>query len=289
MPNRVSLISLCLSVSLGFGGIAQPAFGQALVPHTVQLNSKKLSQQGLLLAREAARLAQLQQYDLAIARARLSTQMAPGAYQPWLLLGGLHLQLGEVNDGVKALEKARNLESKNASILFTLGSAYFQQKRYTASVRELEAGLRIEPDVPEALFDLGNAYFMLGKGNEAIAHYRQAVKENKEFWPAINNIGLVLYEMGKVEDAKKQWEAAVEVDEDAAEPWLAIAVATYIKGDEQRGIRLAEKALKIDRRYSNLEFLKENLWGEKLLEDAKTLLETPRLRDNFSVGEGEPS
>ena len=294
MPNRVSLISLAAFVSfgalpLGLGAIAQPALGQALIPHTIQFDHKKLEQQGLSLARESARLAQLQQYDMALARARLSTQMAPAAYQTWLLLGGLHLQLGEVNDGVKALEKARRLEPENASILFTLGSAYFQQKRYQASVRELQSGLRLEPDVPEALFDLGNAYFMLGDGEQAIARYRKAVAKNKEFWPAINNIGLVLYEMGNIDGAKKQWEAAVEVDKDAAEPLLAIAVATYVKGDKQKGIRLAEQALKIDQRYSDLDFLKENLWGEKLLKDAKQLLDTPSIRDNFASDSGEPS
>jgi hypothetical protein len=39
-------------------------------------------------------------------------------------------------------------------------------------------------------------------------------------------------------------------------------------------LNIAETALTFDPRYGNLEFLKENLWGDILLSDAKSFLET---------------
>ena len=38
-------------------------------------------------------------------------------------------------------------------------------------------------------------------------------------------------------------------------------------------------ALAINGRYADLNYLKENLWGEKLLKDTKTFLETPKMKD----------
>jgi hypothetical protein len=37
-------------------------------------------------------------------------------------------------------------------------------------------------------------------------------------------------------------------------------------------------ALRIDSRYANLDFLKENLWGDRLLADTKKFLEIPEIK-----------
>lgn len=140
MPNRKSWLSLL--IFFGLWGVSAPALGQALVPHTLQLNSAQLEQQGLSLAQEAAQLAQFQQYELALPRAKLATQLAPKTYQSWFLLGGLYLQTNKFDDAIAALQKARSLDPKNASILFAMGSANFQQEKYDAAIQNLQAGLK---------------------------------------------------------------------------------------------------------------------------------------------------
>ncbi len=194
MPNRNSLFSLL--VLLGLWGIAQPVLAQALVPHTLQLDSAKLERQGLSLAQEAAQLAQFQQYELALPRARLATQLAPKTPEVWSLLGGLYLQTNDLDKGIDALRQALKLDPKNAAVLFGLGSAYFQKGQYTTAIDNLKSGLKIKPNVPGALFDLGNAYLMLRQYSDAIAQYEKAIAQDKDFWPAINNIGLIRYEQG---------------------------------------------------------------------------------------------
>jgi hypothetical protein len=59
---------------------------------------------------------------------------------------------------------------------------------------------------------------------------------------------------------------------------LAIAVATYAQGNRERGLALGEEALRIDPRYGEIDFLVENLWGSRLLEDTKKFLDTPRIQ-----------
>ncbi|MBV8885056.1 MAG: tetratricopeptide repeat protein, partial [Chroococcidiopsidaceae cyanobacterium CP_BM_RX_35] len=175
MPNRVRLISLL--ILCGLWSLPSPALGQALIPHTLQLDSKQLEQQGLSLAQEAAQLAQFQQYELALPRAQLATELAPKSYQSWFLLGGLYLQGNKAAQAVPALSRAHSLAPKNGDILFALGSAEFQQGNYKAAVENLQSGLKLKPNDPEGLFDLGNAYYKLGQLSTAIDQYSKAAAQ----------------------------------------------------------------------------------------------------------------
>lgn len=293
VPKHFYLIFLLVVCSLW--SVPKAANAQALIPHTLQLDAAKLEKQGLTLAQEAAQLAQFQQVELALPRARLAAQLAPNNDKVWLLLGGLQLQTKEFDGAIAALKKAQSLNPKNGDILFALGSANFQQKKYQEAVVNYQEGLKLKPNDPEGLFDLGNAYFLLGRLPDAIAQYSQAVTQDKKFWPAINNIGLINYEQGDIPGAIKQWQSAVSLDKQAAEPLLALGVALYTKGERQQGLTMGEAALRIDPRYGSLDFLKENLWGDRLLSDTKKFLELPRIQaalqggNSSSVSEQRPT
>ena len=41
---------------------------------------------------------------------------------------------------------------------------------------------------------------------------------------------------------------------------------------------MVETALKLDEQFADLEHLKKNLWGERLLADAQKLLSTPTIK-----------
>ncbi len=276
VPKHVGLISFL--VICGLWSMPKAAHAQALLPHTLQLDAAKLEKQGLSLAQEAAQLGQFQQFELALPRARLASQLAPNSDKVWFLLGGLQMQSKDLDAAIASLKKAQSLNPKNADVLFALGSAHFQQQKYPAAIASYQAGLKLKPNDPEGLFDLGNAYYMTNRLPEAIAQYDKAVSQNKKFWPAINNIGLISYEQGDIPGAIQKWQTAVNIDKRAAEPLLALAVALYTKGDRQQALAMGEAALRIDQRYGDLEFLKQNLWGNRLLSDTKKFLELPRIQ-----------
>jgi tetratricopeptide (TPR) repeat protein len=276
-----------LLVTLGLSGMAKPAFGQAFLPHTLKLDPEQLEEIGVSLIQEADQWARFQQFDQALPRARLATQLLPTNAEAWAILGSLYLQADQVDASLAALETARNLEPDNAKILFALGSAYFQSKNYDRAITDLQAGLQIEPDTPGALFDLGNAYYLMGESVKAIDTYQKAVDGDAQFWPAVNNMGLVRYEMGEAQEAIRLWEKAVEIEQ-AAEPKLALAIALYAQGQREKGLALGEAAIQLDSRYAQLDFLKANLWGERLLADAATFIQTPRIQDVIAQVEQQP-
>ncbi|MEQ9234258.1 tetratricopeptide repeat protein [Coleofasciculus sp. E2-BRE-01] len=270
-----------------------PVSAQALLPYTLQLDAEELEQQGLNLAQDAVQLTRFQQYDLALSRAKLATQLAPNSFETWFILGTLYVQNQQFDEGIEALSKAQSLKPEEAGVLFSLGNTYFQKEEYRKAVSSLEAGLKIEPEVPEALFDLGNAYYMLDQYPMAIAAYEKAADQEPSdtwpVWPAINNIGLVKYEQGDVTGAIDKWQAAIAIDPEAAEPKLAVAVALYSQGEQDRGLALGETALRSDERYADLDFLKENLWGERLIADTQKFLANPRIQATIAPSGNVPA
>ncbi len=276
VPKRLSFLSIFLILGLW---TSQPASAQALIPHAPQVDFNKLEQQGLGLVQEASQLAQFNQDQLALARARLAVQLAPKRPEAWAILGGLYIETNRADDAIPVLRKANSLDPKNSAILFALGTAHFQKAQYAESIKQIQAGLKIKPDVPGAYFDMGNAYLMLKRNQDAIASYEKAVAQDKTFWPAINNIGLIRYEEGKVDEAVKLWRQSVAIDpKQTTEPQLAIAVALFRKGNQTEALTLGEAALKTDARYGETKFLKDNLWGDKLLADTQKFFAVPRIQ-----------
>lgn len=259
------------------------AVAQALLPYTLPLDEARLKEDGLRLAQDAALQAQFQQYDEALARAQLAAQLLPGDPDVLILLGSLYLQASEPQpaQAIATLNRAKTLQPDSSLVLFTLGNAYFKEAQYAQAAQSIESGLRVDPENPGALFDLGNAYYKLGRSDQAIAQYEKALSSDPKFWAAVNNIGLVKYESGDVNGAIAQWQRALDLAEnEETEPQLAIAVAKFRQGAQTlNSSNGAIAALERDPRYASIDFLKENLWGEKLVTDTQAFFNTPVLKE----------
>jgi len=291
-PKTSALLRVVARLALGLGILVMSsgvATAQVVLPRTLELNPKEMEQNGFIVAQEALQLAQFQQFQEALVRAKLAVQLAPQAHEIWALLGGLYLTVDEPQEAVVALERSLKLNDQNPGAYFNLGSAYFRQGQYAASIRVIEQGLALKPDATEEWFNLGNAYLKLGQTDRAIAQYRRSLRNDKRFWPAYTNIGLVLYEQGNIRQAAKNWEQAAEIDPKASEPKLALATALLQLGNEVEALKLAEEALRLDSRYGTADFQRENLWGDRLVADTQALLAKPPLRALLSQLQPEQS
>ena len=278
MRHRIWLLAILASVSVGASSLS----AQALIPRTVRINFGNLEEQALNLAREAAQLAQFEQYDLALPRARLAVQLAPKAFQTQGILGSIYLRKEKYAEAIASLTLANQLKKDEPEILFSLGAAYLRNKNYPEAIDNLKKGLKLEPKAATAMFDLGNAYFLTKRYEEAVTVFNDVLILDTKFWAATNNIGLVEYERGNVDQAIAKWQSSLnqakKVEFLAAEPTLALATAFYRKGDREKGIQLAVEAMKIDPRYGKVSYLIENLWGDRLVADVKLILSQPQVK-----------
>ncbi|MBD2629568.1 tetratricopeptide repeat protein [Trichormus variabilis] len=115
-----------------------------------------------------------------------------------------------------------------------------------------------------------------------MSNYNQAVAQDVNHLAAINNIGFIKYEQGDIETAIKQWQQAIKINNQSAEATLALAVALYVKGEQQQAYKLAETALKLDKNFADFHCMRKNLWGQSIITDAQKLLSTPQIKTLLS-------
>ena len=273
-----------IALGIGLWTAAKPAFTQALLPYIPSIKANQFEDKGISLAQQVEYLLKLSLKDSssissAVSMSELSTQLAPNRFETWQILGLLYAQQKQYSKSLIALNKSITLNSSDPQNYFILGRVYFEKGDYRNAQIDLEKGLKIKPDFVNGLFDLGNAKFKLRDLSGAIIDYQKALSYDKKFWPALNNIGLVRYEQGNISSAIKSWEEVIKIENKEAEPILALAVVLYQQGHKDSSYHKVKEAFTLDNQYTNIKFLKDNLWGEKLLENTQILFNTPYVQN----------
>ncbi len=135
-------------------------------------------------------------------------------------------------------------------------------KDYTGALADYTQVVKLKPDIAQGYFSRGVIHHKLRDYTSALSDYNQAVAKDEKFWSAITNIGHIKYEKGDVQGAFSQWQQSVKINSNAAEPQMAMAVALYTQGKQQLGLNMAQAALRLDKSWADVAFLKENLWGD---------------------------
>jgi len=253
-----------------------------------QLNPDDAQKEGLKIAKEVAGIVKyVPDSSLRyLPKMRVAAVLAPNSDEVSYLLGSMYVQTKQYDDAITIFKKAKSLNPKNADVLFALGQVYQQQQNYTDAAESLQAGLKLRPNEAEPLFVLGVVFHKQGKLSDAINQYLKASAQSTKYsslsTATLNNIGLINYEQGNVAGAVRQWQAVLETNrfQPPAETQFALSVALYTQGERQESQKLAQEALRRDPRYQNIEFLKQNLWGDRLLADTKKFLQYLETRYN---------
>ena len=266
-----------LAASLGCC-LAAPA--PALVPYVYIPKEGELEASALSIAQAAARVLQTGQLEEAASLADLSVRLLPSNSQSWLLLAEARLRSRDSAAAQEALAQAKRLDPDNAGVWFAEASLAMADDDFANAETLIRTGLDLDPENANAYFDLGNALFLQGKGEEALAAFQQAAAKQDNFWAAINNQGLVLYEADQPEAAMERWRQAIAINDQVAEPELALAAALYNQGDQgESTIGLAIRALDREPDYVEEDFQESQLWGEKLRVATRDLFMDSRLQN----------
>ena len=260
--------------------LAAPAW--AFIPYVYIPKGEELEASALSISQAAAQVLQAGQLEDAASLADLSVRLLPSDPQSWLLLAEARMRNGDTAAAKEALAQAKLLDTENAGIWFAEASLAIADDDFPHAEALLRRGLDLDPENANAYFDLGNALFLQGKGEEALAAFQEASAKQEDFWPAINNEGLVLYEADQAEAAMERWRRAIAVNDQVAEPELALAAALYNQGDQQEStIGMAIRALDREPDYVEEEFQDSQLWGEKLRVATRYLFTDSRLQNTL--------
>ena len=188
--------------------------------------------------------------------------------------GIVRYELGDKQGAIDDYTQAIKFNPNDANAYYNRGNVRYDLGDKPGAIDDYTLAIKINPNYAQAYTSRGFVYHQKENYTAALSDYNQAVAEDANSLAAVNNIGFIKYEQGDKETAIKQWQKAMKIDNKSAEPILALAVALYTKGEEEEAYQLALTALKLDKNFADVNFLKKNLWGDKIIRDAKKLLST---------------
>ena len=149
-------------------GEARKAFETVLTlnPRSVKAENNL----GLILETEGKVAEALNAYRIAIAWQRDSPHPSE---QPYVNLGNLLIEQGQVKDAIAPLEKAVAIAPNDAYCRMTLGVAYRQLGQLPAAQRELEKATQLEPNNAKAHYQLGRLYKDMHALDRAQAEFKK--------------------------------------------------------------------------------------------------------------------
>ena len=176
---------------------------------------------------------------------RDSLRKAPDYWVPYLNLGLVKAQQGNIEQATDFYYKALQLNPNSVHIHNNLGVALLEQGKIDEAINHYMAALRLESDFAETYNNLGVALFKLGKFDRAIAYYREALRFDPEFNKAHNNMGNALVEQGRFDEAIFHYSRALELKAHYPEAHNNLGVALAQQGKLNEAIEHFEKALEL--------------------------------------------
>ncbi len=282
VPKKIGfklIVSFSALISIYISNI-RPA--NSFVPGVYEPNKEELKSTSERMGQTAGQLLYFGEIEKAFQLTKLAIKLNPNEDRLWSMLAEIEIRDKNLVGARKALQKAKNLNTRNANYLFREASIDFQEKKIKNSIKLIEKGLSINPKSASGYFQLGNSKIVLKELKDALKAFEEANKIIPDFWQSINNQGLVLYEMGKQEKAILLWKKTISIEADA-EPLLALAAANYaLNKDKEKSITLAKEALLKNPDYVFASHQKEQLWGENLREATKRLFAEDTLSNSIT-------
>ncbi|HWQ31997.1 MAG TPA: tetratricopeptide repeat protein [Blastocatellia bacterium] len=158
------------------------------------------------------------QFTEAEASVRRALELSPGDDNLMIHLSSVQDRAGRHKDSEKTLREVLQRDPENATALNNLG--YFltgRGERLEEAVRLIERAVNIEPTNGNFLDSLGWANYKLGRLEQARMQLEKARLYARNNATIYEHLGDVLRDLGRVSEARKHWEKALQLSVEASE------------------------------------------------------------------------
>jgi serine/threonine protein kinase len=194
------------------------------------------------------------------------------------------LKINKLNDMQGALvdlNRAIEINPKYANAYLNRGVLKMSKLNDTpGALADYNQAIEIDPKYADAYNTRGVLkYAKLNDLQGALTDYNRAIEIDPKNSSAQSNLAFVKYDLGDLSGAIQSWRKALTLNANDADAQLGLAVALYKQGQEAEAFKLGMAAIKIEKRSTDPNFLKqENNWSENILKDADKFLHVLSLR-----------
>jgi tetratricopeptide (TPR) repeat protein len=200
---------------------------------------------GLLLRRAMVRIAWGHPSD-AEADARLAAAYGPRDPEPRRFLASLLLTMGRVEEGVKALEEAFQLDPEDADTAEALAELFITTGKYREAIRPAEQATKLNPESIRAWSVLAASFLASGQLQPAREAAEEATAKGPEDPRAWVQLAACANAGKDFATAAVAAEKATQLAPADARAWLNLATAKTGSNQFEQAVGFAEKATQLE-------------------------------------------
>ena len=254
---------------------------KAIIPFYNIPNEDFLKKNSFAIAKNAYQLLYFGQIKESLNLAKLAISINKNDPSLWSLLAEAQIANKLYENALNSIREGKNIDPKMSELYFSESSIFIKQNKIKDAQNSLKKGLKLNPANINGLFQLGNLYLMEKDFKRSLNTFDEAIDIKPAFWQAYNNKGLIFFELNNIPRAIENFKRAIEI-ENNAEPLLALAVCIQNE-DFTESILLAKKALSKNPNYVDIEYRKEQLWGQKLQKQTNKLFSSKELKQDIAI------
>ena len=130
------------------------------------------------------------------------------------LLGLIYKKKVEIDNAIKAFEKAIEIQPNFAFAFNNLGDIYKQIEKSELAISNYKRAIELNPGLVEPYNNLGNLYSKINKFSESITFFQKAIKINPKLFIVHHNLGMAYKARGEFDKAKKSFLEAIKIKPD---------------------------------------------------------------------------
>ena len=190
-------------------------------------------------------LAKAENYDEAISELQVSLQQEPDNADALAILGGIYVNLEQLDEAVTALNQALAIEADHPLALSNLCSALALQGTANALATCEQAAAK-DPENADVYNGLGIIYGQQGQFDEAVTAFLQAIQFEPNHEWAHNNLGRTYVNMGQFEEGIVELNKAAQITPDNAKTYYNLGLAHANLEQYAEAIPAYQETLRLD-------------------------------------------
>jgi tetratricopeptide (TPR) repeat protein len=181
---------------------------------------------------------------------KVTAALAPTDADPFLALGILYLERGNLEAAEKSFAAAQVRAPNWSEVYNNLGVVYAKRGDHVLAIEVFRWGLELEPGSAALEYNLGLSLQALQRHEEALAHYRSALALGEPRTEILLNMAVAYYEVKQPTNAQLAAQEALRMGGPSAPAYAVLGGVALERQRPDEALSLLEQAVALDATYA---------------------------------------